>query len=204
VGCTALVLQGKATLLADVRNGHVVVPQARQAQKHATDVEALTRQIARKEMVSLDDTCRTIYRDDEPALAALGLTPQYETIEGVDGQPSVQVAIRPSKATAEVLKRWRSRVGVALDLEPGKAAALAQAGWDETRLQAAQQKIEAYAKADIEQQVARSAHQQATGQHIGNVAALRAWYTTAAALGKRAIKDADPENHLQLLELLEL
>ena len=204
VGCTALVLKGKAALLAEVQNGHVVVPQANQMQKHATDVEALAKRASQKEITSLNDTCRTIFRDDEPTLTALGLTTQYETKAGPEGQPSIQVAVRPSNATSEVLKRWRSRLGVALELEESKAAALAEAGWDKTRLQAAQQKVEAYAAADTNQQVARAAHQQATGQHTSNVDALRAWYTTAAALSRRAIKDADPENHLQLLELLEL
>jgi len=41
-------------------------------------------------------------------------------------------------------------------------------------------------------------------QQTANIEALRAWYTSAAALSKRAIKDADPKNHQQLLELLEL
>ena len=38
-----------------------------------------------------------------------------------------------------------------------------------------------------------------------DIEARRAWHTTtAAALSKRAIQDADPDNHQPLLELLEL
>jgi len=41
-------------------------------------------------------------------------------------------------------------------------------------------------------------------KQTADIEALRAWYTTAAGLSKRAIKDADPDNHQQLMELLEL
>jgi len=41
-------------------------------------------------------------------------------------------------------------------------------------------------------------------KQTADIEALRAWYTTAAALCKRAIKDVDSQNHQQLLELLEL
>jgi hypothetical protein len=41
-------------------------------------------------------------------------------------------------------------------------------------------------------------------QQTGDIEALRAWYTTTAALCKRAIKNAGPDNHQQLLELLDL
>ena len=49
-----------------------------------------------------------------------------------------------------------------------------------------------------------AADQKVSGQQAANSEALHAWYTTAAALSKRAIKDSDPDNHQQLLELLNL
>jgi len=49
-----------------------------------------------------------------------------------------------------------------------------------------------------------AADQKVSGQQAANSEALHAWYTTAAALSKRAIKDSDPDNHQQLLELLGL
>ena len=44
----------------------------------------------------------------------------------------------------------------------------------------------------------------AQAKQVKDVEALRAWYTTAAALCRRAIKDADPDNCQQLMKLLEL
>ena len=64
--------------------------------------------------------------------------------------------------------------------------------------------VEAFATADIDQQSAIQTYQQLSAQQTADIEALRAWYTSAAALSKRAIKDADPQNHQQLLELLEL
>ena len=49
-----------------------------------------------------------------------------------------------------------------------------------------------------------AADRKVSGQQTVNSEALRTWYTTAAALSKRAIKDNDPDNQQQLLELLGL
>ena len=72
------------------------------------------------------------------------------------------------------------------------------------RLTALNGLVEAFAKADIDQQSAIQTYQQLSAQQTADIEALRTWYTSAAALSKRAIKDADPKNHQQLLELLEL
>ena len=93
---------------------------------------------------------------------------------------------------------------MAASLPPDKAALLSAADWGNARVKAAQDAVEAYAQADTDQQAAIQTYQKVSGQQIANVEALRAWYSTAAALSKRAIKDSDPDNHQQLLELLGL
>ena len=103
-----------------------------------------------------------------------------------------------------MIKRWRSRVDVAASLAPGQAALLNAAGWSTARLTAAKGLVEAYATADTAQQAAIQIYQQLSDKQTADIEALRAWYTTAAALCKRAIKDADPQNHQQLMELLGL
>ena len=84
------------------------------------------------------------------------------------------------------------------------AAVLTAAGWPTLRLSKTRDLVEAYAQADIAQQAAIRAYQQASAQAVLDTEALRKWYTTAAALCRQAIKDADPTNHQQLLELLDL
>jgi len=204
VGYGPAKLDEQATLLADIRLWHTAVPDALKAQKQATATEAAAREAASKEIVSLSDTGRTVFAGDEPTLTALGLSTHYERLKGPDGLPIGTAATRLSESTAEVIKRWRSEVGVAAALPPEKGAILSGAGWDLARVKAAQGLVEAYALADTEQQAAIQAYQQLSGQQTANLEALRAWYTTAAALSKRAIKDNDPDNHQQLLELLGL
>ena len=114
------------------------------------------------------------------------------------------MAARPDESTAETLLRWRTRLDNAASLTGDAAVLLADAGWTTARLGKARDLVEAYAQADVAQQAAIRAAQEALDQPALDQAALRAWYTTAAALCKRAIKDADPQNHQQLMELLEL
>jgi hypothetical protein len=111
---------------------------------------------------------------------------------------------RPLESASEVIKRWRAQVDAAAQLAPDKAAILSAAGWGSARVAAAKVLVEAYATADTAQQAAIQTHQQMSDKQTADIEALRTWYTTAAALCKRAIKDADPQNHQQLLELLEL
>ncbi len=180
------------------------MPDALKAQKQATAAEAAARDAASKEIVSLSDTSRTVFAGDEPTLTALGLTTHHETVKGPDGQPTGTVAARQSEATSEVIKRWRSQVDVAAGLAPDKATILSAAGWSADRITAAKALVESFATADTAQQAAIQTYQQLSDKQTADIEALRAWYTTAAALSKRAIKDADPKNHQQLLELLEL
>src|SRR3989304_462011 len=113
VGYTPPKLDEQAALLGRIRLGHSTVPDALKGQKQATATEAAAREAASKEITSLSDTCRIVYKDDEPTLTALGLTTQYETVKGPDGQPTGTVAGGPSEATADVIARWRSRADVA-------------------------------------------------------------------------------------------
>ena len=108
VGYVPAKLDEHATLLADIRLGHSTVPDALKVQKQATAAEAAAREAASKAVVSLSDTGRIVFAGDEPTLTALGLTTHYETVKGPDGLPTGTVAARPSEATAEVIKRWRS------------------------------------------------------------------------------------------------
>ena len=204
VGYAPPKLDEQAALLGRIRLGHSTVPDALKGQKQATAAEAAAREAANKEILSLSGTCRIVYKDDEPTLTALGLTTQYETVKGPDGQPTSTAAVRPSEDTAGVIKRWRSRVDVAASLAPDKAALLNAAGWSTARVTATKALVEAFAKADTDQQAAIQTYQQLSDKQTADLEALRAWYTTAAALCKRAIKDADPDNHQQLMELLEL
>ena len=204
VGYPPAKLDEQATVLADIRLGHAAVPAALKVQKQATAAEAAAREAANRAVVSLSDTGRIIFAGDEPTLTALGLTTQYETVKGPDGLPTGTVATRPPESTAEVIKRWRGQLGVTAALPPDKAAILSGAGWDNVRVKAAQDLVETYAQADTDQQAAIQAYLKISGQQAANIEALRAWYTTAAALSKRAIKDSDPDNHQQLLELLGL
>jgi hypothetical protein len=204
VGYTPAKLDEHAALLAAVRQGHASVPAALQTQKQATTAEAAAREAANKEIVSLADTSRTVFAADAPTLTALGLTTQHETVKGPDGKPTGTVAARPSESASETIKRWRAQVDAAAALAPDKAATLSAAGWGSDRITAAKALVEAYASADTAQQAAVQTHQQMADKQTADVETLRGWYSTAAALCKRAIKDADPQNHQQLLELLEL
>lgn len=171
-------------------------------QKLATQAEADARAAANKDVVSLSEMSRTLFAGDEPTLTLLGLTAERETVTGSDGQPTGTVAARPPESTAETVLRWRTRLDNAVSLTGDAATVLADAGWTTVRLGKARDLVEAYAQADIAQQVAIRAAQEASDQQELDLAALRQWYTTAAAICKQAIKDADPTNHQQLLELL--
>ena len=174
------------------------------AQKLATQAEADARAAANQAVVSLSETCRTVFEGDEPTLTLLGLTAERETVTGPDGQPTGTVAARPPESTDEVLARWRKQVENASSLPTAAAAVLTAAGWPTLRLSKTRDLVEAYAQADIAQQAAIRAYQQASDQAVLDTEALRKWYSTAAALCRQAIKDADPTNHQQLLELLDL
>lgn len=173
-------------------------------QKEATRFEAEMRAEANKDVVSLSEMSRTLFADEEPVLTLLGLTPTQETVTGPDGQPIGTVAARPSESTAETLARWRAQLGNAQALTGSPAERLTGAGWPLVRLGRALEKVEAYARAEMAQQTAIRAAQEASDQQAQDFAALRQWYTTAAAICKQTIKDADATNHQQLLELLGL
>jgi len=174
------------------------------AQKLATQAEADARAAANQAVVSLSETCRTVFEGDEPTLTLLGLTAERETVTGPDGQPTGTVAARPPESTDEMLARWRKLVENASSLPAAAAAVLATAGWPALRLSKTHDLVEAYAQADLAQQVAIQTYQQASDQAVLDTETLRKWYSTAAALCRQAIKDADPTNHQQLLELLDL
>jgi hypothetical protein len=204
VGYTPTKLGEGANLLAAAKADHTAVQDAVNAQKQATRQEADARAAAAQLIGSFSETARVVFGGDEPTLTALLLTTRYETKTGPDGQPAGQVAARLSDSTADVLKRWRTQLGVATGLDAEKLAVLNAAGWSVDRLSAASQAVEAYASADLAQRTAIQTHQQAQAKQQDDLAALRQWYSTAAALCKRALKDADPGDKQGLVELLDL
>ena len=182
VGYTPPKLDEGRALVTALKADHVAVQDAVHAQKQATRQEADTRAAAEQLLGSFSETARIVFAGDEPTLTALFLTTRYETKTGTDGQPAEQVAVRPSRGTAEVLQRWRTQLGVAASLQAEKLAVLSAAGWSADRLSAASQAVEAYASADLAQQAAFQTHQQAQIKQKDDLAALRQWYSTAAAL----------------------
>lgn len=204
VGCTPAKLGDGASLLATVEQGHAHVQQGLQTQKSATLAEAGARATAHGEMTSFADTARIVFADDEPTLSALLLTTQYTTPVGPDGQPGQPEAERPPESTAEVLKRWQTQLTVAQGLAANQLAALGSAGWNTVRLGKAAEAVAAFSTADIAQQAAIQTYQSAQARLTEDIEALRKWYSSAAALCKRAIKDADPHDTAQLMELLDL
>ena len=203
IGYGPLKLQEGGSLRTTWHANHKSAEFNLHAQKLATQAEADARAAANQAVVSLSETCRTVFEGDEPTLTLLGLTAERETVTGPDGQPTGTVAARPPESTDEVLARWRKQVENASSL-PAAAAVLATAGWPALRLSKTHDLVEAYAQADLAQQVAIQTYQQASDQAVLDTEALRKWYSTAAALCRQAIKDADPTNHQQLLELLDL
>jgi hypothetical protein len=172
-------------------------------QKAATQAEAQARRAARREIVSLSQTARTLFAADVPTLTALGLLPRYESVVTPAGRKSRRAA-RRSQSTAEMLKSWRQLVDNARTLDDEAAAQLSAAGWPAERLVEASALIEAYAAADTAQQAAFQAYGEASNLFTADLAALRAWYRRAASLIKIAIKHADPADQAQLRELLGL
>ncbi len=173
-------------------------------QKQATQAEAAARAVANKDLVSFDEMSRTLLAGDEPTLTLLGLTPEQATVKGPDGQPMRTVATRPPVAIADTLRRWFERLDNALGLTGDAAALLAGAGWTVDRLKVVRGRVEAYSQADLDQQTAIRLADEASAQQVQNYEALRHWYTVAAAICRQAIKDADPTDHLQLLDYLDL
>lgn len=147
---------------------------------------------------------RILFANDEPTLTALGLLTKYETIVDPETGEEKQQAIQGSKATADVIARWRQRLTNTIALEASLKAQLATAGWTATRLTTAQTLVEAFATADIAQQDATQNYQQASAQYKEDEAALRQWYARARNLCTIAIKDIDPKNQQNLRELLGL
>jgi hypothetical protein len=174
-----------AALLQAVRQRRAQVKELLAAQKQATAQEMAAHQAARRAARALAKTCRVVFAHDEPLLTVLGL---FHV-----GQPS--------RAMAELIKRWRQMCDGALALEGAAAAHLAEAGWGRERLQLAQASIEAWAQADMAQHMAISARRGAAAHFGAAVIALQAWYTRASGLIRIALADCDPamQEHIWVL-----
>lgn len=204
VGYAPTALSDGQTLVTAVKTGQAHTKELLAAQKSATRAEKDARKAAQKEMVSLSETARLLFADDEPTLTSLGLQTQYETVIDPETGESIQQAVAAPQATAELISRWRQLVTNAERLEAGQLAALAAAGWGSTRVTAAAVLVEAFADADTNQQDAIQDYQEASAQYQADIEALRGWYGRARQLSSLAIKDADPTNQQNLRELLGL
>ena len=204
VGYDAAALAVGQGLITAVKTGQASTKELLAAQKTATRAEKDARTAAQKEVISLSETARLLFANDNATLTALGLQTQYETVIDAESGEEKQVAKRPSEATADVIARWRQLVTNAEKLEAGLLAQLTAAGWGVTRLTAASTLVEAYATADTNQQSAIQAYQQTSNQYTADIESLRQWYSRARNLSTLAIKDADPTNQQNLRELLGL
>ncbi len=204
VGYAPAALNDGQTLVTAVKTGQAYTKELLAAQKSATRAEKNARQAAQKEMVSLSETARLLFADDEPTLTSLGLQTQYETVIDPETGESKQQAVSLPQATAEVISRWRQLVTNVTKLDAAQVAELAAAGWGSTRITAAAALVEAFADADTNQQDTIQDYQEASAQYQADMEALRGWYGRARQLSSLAIKDADPTNQQNLRELLGL
>lgn len=184
-------------LLADIK-------ELLSAQKKSTNQERAALKVADKEATLFADTVRTLFAGNTPVLTALGLLPQYETVVDPETGESHQVAVRPSRATADMVARWSLMFTNALTLDAGVKAILAAAGWDDARLTAGLGLVTTFANADVAQQQAISAYQAKLADAHAAEAQVREWYRVGSGLCRLAIKKSDPANLEQLLELLGL
>lgn len=191
----------KVTAMKTARDAKIV---AETNKKNATSAEKAARKAANKEMVSLAETARVLFKDDPITIAHLGLQTQYETVKDPETEVESQQAVILSQATADVIGRWRATISGAQSLDAANKAILTAAGWTAARVTAASALVEAYADADTAQQVAIQAFEEASGALIAAFQDLSAWYTRARNLCLIAIKDADPTNAQNLRELLGL
>lgn len=187
-----------------VYNGPAEVQAAKTEQTRATQAEAELRAAVQREAAALAETARVLFADDAPTLLALDLQTRYETVTDAETGETKQVAVRPSEATADVIVHWNIMFTNGGRLPDAQKALLAAAGWDNNRLTAGVDAVEAYSNADIAQQAAIQGYQARSDRQKTDVETLRTWYSNASRLCKVAIKTADPNNHQQLLELLGL
>lgn len=187
-----------------VFNGPSEVKIAKAAQTSATRAEETYRAAAQREATAFAETARIIFADDPDTLLALDLQTHYETVTDAETGDTKKVATRASKATADVIVHWTTMFTNGGTLPDAPKALLTSAGWDANRLTAALDAVEAYANADIAQQLAIGHYQARSEQQKADVETLRTWYAKASNLCRIAIKRANPTNSQQLLEILGL
>lgn len=176
----------------------------RTEQKNATRAEADCRKAVEREAVSLTETVRIVFGQNDPILTSLGVQRHYQTIPGTETEEPKMKAVRPVVNTSENLARWRLLFANAQVLPTTHQTELTNAGWPLTRIVAGASLAERYAKADNEQKSAIQAYQAASVKAKAAETAVKQWYTRASGLARIAIKKADPTNQQQLLELLGL
>lgn len=215
IGYLPQVLSNTGTQLQAWRSARAEARAGLAAQKAATKAEWRSREEAEREVVDLSQTIRLLFKESEEVLTAVGLLTHYETVieeipftvgaeEGTPIPTSTLHAVRPSRATAETLARWRLLVDNSRRLSGPHLTELEAVGWNRQRMADLGALVEAYAQANIAQQEAIAAYQIASATAIQLETELRAWYTTAVNLIRLALKRLDARNSQQLQELLGL
>lgn len=202
VGYTPTELTAGASKIVTVKDADAIRTELDALKRKATHAEKIARTAAQKELTSLSETARTLFAKDLPTLGLLDLQTRYETISDSETGETKKVAVQASKATANVLAHWRTVLAGTSHLAEAEQLALTTAGWPPPRVANARALVEAFGSADIAQQAAIQAAQAASQTYITAVKTLETWYIKARRLCRIAIKDADPTNSQNLLELL--
>ena len=127
---------------------------------------------------------------------------RYETVTDSETNETRQVAVNQSRATADLIAHWRAVLAGAMKLDALEQTMLAAAGWPQTRVTVASVLVEAYASADTSQQGAIQDAQSASEEFRTAIYGLEAWYVKGRRLSRIAIRDVDPNNSQNLIELL--
>lgn len=202
VGYNPAELSAGADKITAVQEADAIKTELDASKRKTTHTEKLARQAAQKELTSLSETARTLFANDLPTLILLDLQTRYETKTDPETGESKRVAVQASKATANVLAHWHIVLAGTGKLAEAEQLALTTAGWPPVRVANAQTLVEAFGNADIAQQAGIQAAQAASQTYKTAVKALEAWYIKARRLCRIAIKDADPTNSQNLIELL--
>ncbi|GIV45314.1 MAG: hypothetical protein KatS3mg036_0132 [Ignavibacterium sp.] len=148
------------------------------AQYQATEVLKKIEKIAREAYLDLAKVARAVFKDDKSRLAQLGITGKM-----------------PLK-TADFLNVSMNAFNNALTI-PEILDSLTHFGYDEAKLNSEKQKIIDFEQANLRQEAAKGAAQQATKDQEAALNALDKWLSQYVSIVKVALKD-----NKQLMEKL--
>ncbi|HMQ54226.1 MAG TPA: hypothetical protein PKE64_24260 [Anaerolineae bacterium] len=186
-------------------------------QKQATQAEATTREAAQQQVNQFSRTAKVLFRKDEAVLQSLGLKAARvrngvahgsengaELEESGSGNGTAPVRRSTSKAAAATIDRWRQMFIVAQGLAEPYREQLAQTGWPAERLAQALALVETWAEVDNRQQEAFQAYRANLKTAMALETQLRDWLSGFRQLTRVAIQQGDPEDQVQLRELMKI